>query len=961
MLSPRYWIFIVIVLAAIGYSMLKPASAPPSAVVSDCNDATPWNCREDGDTSPIVSPSDPFKYEYVQLDNGLRVLLVSTPGTDKAAAAMTVATGSGDDPDGREGLAHFLEHMLFLGTEPYPEAGEYQAFISRHGGSHNAFTAHQQTTYFFSIDNDAMSGALDRFAPFFISPSFDEAYVDREKNAVHAEYSAKIKDDFRRIFSAEKQAMNPAHPYAGFATGNLDTLSDRPDRKIRDDLIEFYQQHYSADQMTLVLAGNYPLQQLQDWAKNHFSAVPKRDIQLADSRPPMFVPEQLPLDVNIEPVKEIRRLQFTFPMPETQSLYQYKPLQLLSNLIGHEGEGSILALLKEKGWAEGLSAGRSISTRFESNLVVQIELTRSGLLHVDNITQILEHYVDLLKAQPIPAYLMTEQQQLSEMSFRFQQHGRLSDYAVRLSSNLQVYPPEQVIHGDYLWRPIAQPELAPFLDALNMDNVLRTLIAPGVTTEMVDPWYNTPMRIRPSNYRATDVATDGLEQLHLPAPNPFIPQDFSLNSEAEQTVPEILIDQPGQQLWYYPEHEFLQPRSRITLELQHADIATPRGMVLAQLYTRAVNEALNTYSYPAHLAGLSYGLSANTRGLQLMLSGYQDKLPELLKRVLEGMQQVNISDDQFQRYQASLQRNLENQLKAKPYERGIAELKRQIYSPSFNEQQLLAELGSVSRADVAAFANALKGQTATRMYIHGSMSKADAEAVAHQVAEVYPANPEQQSELSVLKLPAGKFQQSLDLDHKDKVMVLYLQGQDTSDHNRARIALLGQMISAPYYQYMRTEQQLGYIVFATVYPQRSVPGLVFIVQSPEHSPSDLLSHSQTFWNSYQDSLANMSDDEFAAFKDGLINLLLQPARNMSEKADLFWRDIDLQRTGFDTSRAIASEVESLTLAEIQALYQRLILQAEVPWLLFTQGDPVPDWQPINRLPREQMTPFELPR
>ncbi|MDO6805006.1 hypothetical protein Q4595_21320, partial [Wenyingzhuangia sp. 1_MG-2023] len=124
-------------------------------------------------------------------------------------------------------------------------------------------------------------------------------------------------------------------------------------------------------------------------------------------------------------------------------------------------------------------AGRSISTRFESNLVVQIELTRSGLLHVDNITQILEHYVDLLKAQPIPAYLMTEQQQLSEMSFRFQQHGRLSDYAVRLSSNLQVYPPEQVIHGDYLWWPIAQPELAPFLDALNMDNVLRTLIAPG--------------------------------------------------------------------------------------------------------------------------------------------------------------------------------------------------------------------------------------------------------------------------------------------------------------------------------------------------------------------------------------------------------------------------------------------------------------------------------------------------
>merc|ERR1711879_1018245 len=133
--------------------------------------------------------------------------------------------------------AHFLEHMLFLGTEPYPESGEYQAHISRHGGSHNAFTAHQQTTYFFSIDNDELSGALDRFAPFFISPTFDETYVDCEKNAVHAEYSAKIKDDFRRIYNAEKQAMNPDHPYAKFSTGNLDTLSDRPDSKIRDELI----------------------------------------------------------------------------------------------------------------------------------------------------------------------------------------------------------------------------------------------------------------------------------------------------------------------------------------------------------------------------------------------------------------------------------------------------------------------------------------------------------------------------------------------------------------------------------------------------------------------------------------------------------------------------------------------------------------------------------------------------
>src|SRR5690606_12119197 len=115
----------------------------------------------------------------------------------------------------------------------------------------------------------------------------------------------------RRIFSAEKQAMNPAHPFASFATGNLDTLSDRDGRAIRDDLLAFYQQHYSADRMTLVLAGNYDLQQLEQWAVQHFAAVPVRNTVSRSPNPPLFAEGQLPLDLTIEPVKEIRRLQFT--------------------------------------------------------------------------------------------------------------------------------------------------------------------------------------------------------------------------------------------------------------------------------------------------------------------------------------------------------------------------------------------------------------------------------------------------------------------------------------------------------------------------------------------------------------------------------------------------------------------------------------------------------------------------
>ncbi|MGO3769040.1 MAG: insulinase family protein, partial [Vreelandella alkaliphila] len=105
--------------------------------------------------TPIVSPFDERDYRVLTLENGLQALLVSDPEADKAAASMNVRVGSAQDPDDLQGLAHFLEHMLFLGTEPYPQSDAYQRYISDNAGSHNAFTAQQDTNYFFDVEPSA--------------------------------------------------------------------------------------------------------------------------------------------------------------------------------------------------------------------------------------------------------------------------------------------------------------------------------------------------------------------------------------------------------------------------------------------------------------------------------------------------------------------------------------------------------------------------------------------------------------------------------------------------------------------------------------------------------------------------------------------------------------------------------------------------------------------------------------
>ncbi len=183
-----------------------------------------WTFAAQAAGAVIKSPHDPRSYETLVLDNGLKVVLVSDPATDKAAASLDVNIGSGSDPQGREGLAHFLEHMLFLGTEKFPDSAEYKEFMAAHGGRDNAYTSYDHTNYFFDIDKNHLEPALDRFSQFFIAPTFTPKYVSRERQVVHSEYTSKFKSDGRRSFYAKKQAMNPDHPYTRFSVGSNQTL-----------------------------------------------------------------------------------------------------------------------------------------------------------------------------------------------------------------------------------------------------------------------------------------------------------------------------------------------------------------------------------------------------------------------------------------------------------------------------------------------------------------------------------------------------------------------------------------------------------------------------------------------------------------------------------------------------------------------------------------------------------------
>ena len=222
------------------------------------------------------SPFDHRTYRHITLANGLPVLVVEDAKSHRAAAAVAVRVGHFFDPPHREGLAHFVEHLLFLGTDTHPGDGEYQSFIQRAGGNHNAWTGTEHSSYFFDVQPNHFSEALWRFSRFFVCPLLQPESVDNERHAIEAEYRLKLQDDTRRLYQVHQAVVNPEHPFSKFSVGNLETLAADP-VELAGQARALYERHYHAGNMTLVLYGPQSVAELSSWAHSYFSDIRRGD------------------------------------------------------------------------------------------------------------------------------------------------------------------------------------------------------------------------------------------------------------------------------------------------------------------------------------------------------------------------------------------------------------------------------------------------------------------------------------------------------------------------------------------------------------------------------------------------------------------------------------------------------------------------------------------------------------
>ncbi len=878
----------------------------------------------------IKSDLDARNYRYLILPNQLRVLLVSDPQAQSAAAALNISVGSNQNPVDRPGLAHFLEHVILLGSYPYPNNG-YQDFIAQSGGSHNAFTLADTTSFYFTLDHNALEPALDRFAQLFISPMFDSAAIDAERKVLDAEFSSNYRDDARREMDVIRELLNPRHPAAGFAVGNSDVLADFPDDAVRDDLMQFYHRWYSSDRMSLVVMGSQPVSQLQTWVETKFANIPLREVAAPEIYPPLFESGFLPASVDIVSEKNSRRLSFRFPVPLGQKTLLTKPYDYISHMLGHENKGSFISMLKDLGWAENLHAGLDFKTRQNAFFQINIQLTEAGLRAREQILSLLFFVIDQLKTEGLTEWRYQELQQMADIGFRFNEKQSPANSVVDLAQAVQDYPSQYVLRGPWLYPGFNEQELRESLAWLRPDNLLQVLMAPDVQAFRVSSYYAAPYAVRRGIADVLPIKPSVRQRFALPPANPFIPEKLVVKSgswlseSAIKDKPELLVDKDATHIWYQQDHQYNRPYSGINLRLILPPVqVTAERSALHYLFAAMMNDQLNDRIYFARLAGISLSIQPHSRGMDLRIFGFSNRQSLLINHTINALNNPQFTPAQFYRIKNRLLRLLQNQKKESPYMQLIGNLPSLLMSPDWTANELAAALEQIDYLELLQFSrqflwdariNGLiygnylpqEAMKLSAIIEHGLQSRQTGRAVPDLLVRIIP--------LTQAKPEFHKF----NFDHQDKLLALYLQAPSASVKDAASMILLRQILQPAFFQTLRTEQQSGYLVAVLPLPLLQLEGSLLLVQSPDVSEAEL----QQRVDKFLDEQIPLIKRSFAQNQSSLVASLQQSARSISEQNNRYWNSILIGDKDFTYQDDLLRAIQLLQPDELISYYRQV--------------------------------------
>uniref|UniRef100_A0AC35TSZ0 Insulin-degrading enzyme n=1 Tax=Rhabditophanes sp. KR3021 TaxID=114890 RepID=A0AC35TSZ0_9BILA len=894
---------------------------------------------------------DKREYRGLELTNGVKALLVSDPAADKASAAMDVHVGYLADPVEYPGLAHFCEHMLFLGTTKYPLENDYSKFLNSHGGSSNAYTDTDHTNYHFEVAPHNLDGALDRFVQFFLSPLFTESATEREVNAVDSEHRNNLKADNWRLIQLERSLSRPGCVYNKFGTGSKETLLDASKANgvdLRDELIKFHSKNYSSNIMSVAIVGKNSLDELEEMLlSKDFSKITNKNITPQDyDVKDFYTPSDTGKKLCVVPIQDVQKMQIAFPQKEYSAMHKSMPSHYLSHLLGHEGDGTILKNIREKGWATSLNAGgRSIAKGTEM-FVIEVTLSNEGLKHTDQIVELIFSYIGMLKKEGPQKWIYDESESISETKFRFKDAERPLPYATSLALKLQNTPMDEILTARWIcpdYEPQIIMEALNNMSPANMNYIVHSKEFKDLPNKSIEPIYET-------EYTREDISKELVERcnaamrtplpsIHLPRKNIYIPTNFDLVEleTVQQNHPVIIKDEPIERIWFKQDDEFRFPKALSILGIYTATCtSTPLNTILSNLYASTFILDTAADMYDSDLAGYTSKLSIHNFGLLAMVHGYSQNLGLVSEDYIGKLVNYQPSEKNFNLILESTVRSLKNFGQSQPYAMAMHYSQTLLNTHSWSKVQLLAVAEEVTYGDLIEFIPQFWKRYCLEYFYYGNFTRSqvinESKKIEEIVNKTYPKSKalfsNQLVNVKEYKLPKQKthFYRHYQDTHDNNAIHMVLQTGSLDVKCSAKARLMVQMLEEPCYNELRTQKQLGYIVHLGKRGGNGSNGLQVVLQG-DKDPSIMVEACETFFDNFRQTLVDMKEEDFKKHVQSQITELADKPKTMNEQGETFYNSICDGTFHFDVRNDTISILKNITHAEMIEYFDETIARS----------------------------------
>ena len=606
----------------------------------------------------IKSPNDKNQYYLDMLPNGLKYIVVSNPEIDRSAVSLDVYVGFSDDPREYQGLSHYIEHTIFLGTQKYPEASCFDNFLNNNSGNSNANTSIESTNFHYDISNNALEESIMMFSEFFKTPLFTKELIDKELNAIESEFRLNLRDEDIRLAQLVLSEGYKNSTLNTFNCGNLETLKKE---EIREKAIEFYNNKYDAKIMALGIFSNKSIEELKNIVIKYFSDIKSVQGYQLTKKNYLYDCNNMGYLYKIIPIKDNSYITFSWIINKIYSEYILSsPLDFVVSLLGYETKYSLTSYLKKKGYIYSLVSGNDTYLDLYTEISIKIKLTDEGYNNLEKIISIILLYINYLQKEEIHKDFYEELKQLSEIGFYLDEQNDPVEFCENLSRALNLLKPKEPFYIASKIEEYKPDLIKEILDSLTTQNLNIYLLSNKLKNEKeylenkdlykIEKIYGTEyMKIKTnfSNY-LIDNKQFSESDLGYPELNPFLAKDLSMIDLVKENInideykyPKKICDKDSI-IWYKPVIKYNMPKVYFIGKayVSNLNLNNEIFYIYFEIFIKLINKENSDFNYFGSVSENNISISSATSAILVKASGYTDSLEKYVTEYFKNVSKL---------------------------------------------------------------------------------------------------------------------------------------------------------------------------------------------------------------------------------------------------------------------------------------------------------------------------------